>query len=198
MKRTVGLLLIAFALPVAVQGQYWEADPAKTYCTSITTDYCVSIFSIELNLYDVGESDPVWIFTGQQATVGVFGRAVKVTEPTRVRRMNSTLQTDCGPLNIRFFENLSKPIVNGVQTISEVGVAGSCAAQDADPGRFRSPTVDDFTGVIALRIGDTSGPSCVIGDTCVEVPEPGTYLLMLSGVLGLGFVALRRKEDLAA
>lgn len=31
----------------------------------------------------------------------------------------------------------------------------------------------------------------------VGVPEPGTYLLILSGVLGLGFVGYRRKDDLS-
>lgn len=32
-------------------------------------------------------------------------------------------------------------------------------------------------------------------ERCVSVPEPSTVMLMLTGVLGLGFVAFRRRED---
>ena len=37
------------------------------------------------------------------------------------------------------------------------------------------------------------------GDTplCARVPEPSTYLLMLTGIMGLGMVAWRRRETLA-
>lgn len=34
--------------------------------------------------------------------------------------------------------------------------------------------------------------------TVVGVPEPGTYILMLTGMFGLGFMAWRRKEELLA
>jgi len=42
------------------------------------------------------------------------------------------------------------------------------------------------------------GLSCTIGIDCQIVPEPSTYLLMLTGLLGLGFVAWRRKDETLA
>lgn len=46
---------------------------------------------------------------------------------------------------------------------------------------------------------------CAIGEVAfaagqpqVPVPEPGTFLLMLSGLLGLGFVSYRRRETILA
>ena len=44
---------------------------------------------------------------------------------------------------------------------------------------------------------EASGRCTPPGTNWVSVPEPSTYLLMLTGVMGLGFIAWRRRETLA-
>lgn len=48
-----------------------------------------------------------------------------------------------------------------------------------------------FTDRVTSVLGTGFG-RCETGNDCVSVPEPGTYLLLLAGVFGLGFVGRRR------
>ena len=195
MKRSL-LLLIAtlLILPASAEAQKtdWSPTPLRSLCSSPTMDYCVSFLSWDF-MYDEGLPPPGTVRWSArlEADVALFGKGFSTlsdpisfffwayTGPSGDQYMVSGAGGVTGPGIYRLAESspAGYPYVPTVQDdISSLvfGVAGTCAA--GAPGR-----------------GSTA-------DACVEVevPEPGTYLLMLSGILGLGLLAWRRKEDLAA
>lgn len=72
-------------------------------------------------------------------------------------------------------------LFSGVSSV--FGLNGSAITQTASAGW----TTQLFT--------HTNGTGVYAAATRVSVPEPGTYVLLLTGLLGLGFVAWRRKEE---
>lgn len=63
------------------------------------------------------------------------------------------------------------------------------------PGRLEFTSASTLT-LRGLLGGDYLDPvECTVGRTCVGVPEPGSGLLLLTGVLGLAFVSRRRRAE---
>lgn len=63
------------------------------------------------------------------------------------------------------------------------------------------PTSGDFAGTGFWHVGGegllSDWEQTTFSASNVSVPEPSTYLLMLTGILGMGFVAWRRREQFA-
>ena len=63
------------------------------------------------------------------------------------------------------------------------------------------PTSGDFAGTGFWHVGgegiSSAWETTAFSASNVSVPEPSTYLLMLTGILGMGFVAWRRREQFA-
>ena len=201
MNRLIGALLVTAALgtPAAAQ-DYWGMDPLRTFCTSPAGDYCVSFFAMELIEYNRSVRDtpdgPVVSLAGSWgATVGVFGQSVKADEPIEVNGF-LTVPTECGGSPR---QNLypGAPVPGaplGMVTMFENNVLGGCLLADADPSLVRDPTPDDLSSRLMVINGNARERvgRCVIGDSCVEVPEPSPLLLVLGGVLAAAAVRRRR------
>ena len=112
------------------------------------------------------------------------------------------------PCAITFTDVNSGGVVVGPGVYDVRDSEGGCSNGYPDDPTSRTPSPADIE-TMYFRTYDDSGSEPVFaacgsgengssdGNECVRVPEPSTYLLMLTGIMGLGFVAWRRRETLA-
>lgn len=85
---------------------------------------------------------------------------------------------------------LSRPgnTCNGYQHTAPTSFGGRIA--------FTPETTLSVYGQDESMVGTFERIGCTVGVTCVDVPEPGSLVLMLTGVFGLALMARGRREDL--
>ena len=183
-----------------IEAQLWSG------CTAPLGGVCFSVFTLE---YAILAQNPVNVTVRTTASVKLSGPDLPMMG------VNSWF------LDLLFV----RPRIDGISDFGQTPVGVSRTTGNITPSRFELTGVRDYRrsafdlpltndGVELrsfnlgfLRDGETEYEfrQCRPqefdgGTTCLpyrSVPEPGTYLLMLTGIMGLGFVAFRRRETLA-
>jgi hypothetical protein len=170
------LALGAISLPASAAAQlHSNQDPLRTLCSSHTMDYCVSFLSldIEFGINDPADNSDEMLFN---ASIALFGKSFDAWDLTR----GHSLSFEIGDWGLRTLGAIIATNVPGVYEFPDID------------GGIQSPprevTVDDFASSIV-------GGVVFRPETWVEVsvPEPGTTLLLLSGLLGLSLIVRRQK-----
>ena len=182
-RTAVALFLAATVLapePAVADGGAGQ-QPLMTVCLSHAREYCAAFLTWDIEPFECCPDFVTWSFTGLAGgSVFESGQGsflLSVYWPDGNRSTTSPVQSDGS-------------FWGGDQPISRPDLAGATIQETLDVVGFH--TLDSDGTLTGLRTCSR------FEGTCVEVPEPSTYLLLLSGVFGLGFVAWRRKENQAA
>ena len=84
---------------------------------------------------------------------------------------------------------------NGVDLLPELTGAGTSQHDWMEVSRQVMGTGSDVLSFRATGLNDSYGGSLDNVSLTAAVPEPGTYALMVAGLLAVGFIARRRKAD---
>lgn len=196
-RQTSAAVLLLSAMLVYASKSAGQS-PLKIYCSSPTQDYCMSFLTWEatFTMWEGGfveTNDPfaaVAAYASWRTTVQLYGTGI---------------QALAGAMSII-------PDLNGpggweghVVGPGRLLTSGHYRFTDSGAATLREPDGVDISTPADVRlinwgwagggIGTGEFISCRPGLDCVEVPEPGTYLLLLTGLFGLGFVAWRRRDE---
>jgi PEP-CTERM motif len=199
MKKTVLALAVTLAMPMSAEAQFLTKvspdcnasvfNPAYVLCSGAYDGNDVNQQTNVLKQLDADFGDQDWARTEtvNGGATGTFFSSVpesnddKITFSQLIKgKFVVALKTNT---NFSFFL-----MDGGVAGISEfefttdgVSVNGNQVAQE-----LSHASLYQYPG--------GGGGDCTIGGTCV-VPEPSTYMLMASGLFGLGFLARRRRNN---
>lgn len=177
MKRILGAVLVAALLSAPQSAQ---SQVLGTYCGSAAT-WCfnATAFSFLETVSGTYNASLTGVWSGSAFT-GLTGLQWfnNVLPPTATGASSGT--------------PLFTPGVATTNNSSFNAASGITAVSFAD---IRLTWFDNSNNFIRCGAGANANP-CAF--TAISVPEPGTGLLMLTGLLGLGFVAWRRKEETLA
>ena len=193
----VGLcaLLGALSTPRAAAADDY-GPPLRAFCMTGAHDYCVRIFNWE----SIITPNPPGFFGGSfriNATLQFFGAGyASALHLSEIAAFRPGLPQDGVRLTVYgasagFYDVTDNGIYEsgpGFPTYTP----GLSVYDITEFYFFNSPTEEGFCRPVGSPI-----PSA--GNECVEipVPEPGTSMLLASGVLGIGWVARRRKRQAA-
>lgn len=181
------VLPVVFVLALALTPRPAAGQILGTYCGGGFVDWC-----FEMTAFGISETSPGYY---ESSVTGIF---------------SGDSEFDAlGGGSFSWLYYLTPPSTtssNSTRTAFAPGSATTATGwHSADPG-ISLDSYRDFSVIWFYEdeLGDDEGrcgvqnasPDCDF--TAATVPEPSTYLLMLTGVLGLGFVAYRRREDALA
>ncbi|HET9948869.1 MAG TPA: PEP-CTERM sorting domain-containing protein [Longimicrobiales bacterium] len=189
------LLCATMSSPWSAAAESGGGHPLRTWCSSPTMDYCIGImaFTYAVSACDTDPCQESDSFT--TATVEGFGSVLDSGGSFAVDQLyflyETTLGFDTSPHMGLFFSSPHE-ITNASEGTNILGAP------------VRASTPDDFY-LIEFIDGQTSQYSACwtsdrwrtllgggSGSVCHRVPEPATPLLLLTGLLGVGFVTRRR------
>lgn len=192
-RRTLTAALIAGALltPQSSEGQALT-QPLRTMCLSHAMDYCLSIFTWDW-FYPSGSNPDGRGLVRLNSIVEFYGEGMARNAPLA---FDTGFLTESDGDDFRLFlqRGAARP---GFYSLGDGG--GSNLTNWVPSVHEHISLVFFFTdapgegGACNPRVASSEG-----GCFEVSVPEPGTWLLLLTGMFGLGLVAWRRWEEEAA
>lgn len=177
LRRNLAAALVAGALFVPFS-EAAAQDPLRIYCSSPTQDYCMSILTYDA-VFGVGQAN--W-----SSVVQLYGSGYEGAVTGGVFMRTWAYIEDGCRIGLFDTESLNGPGHYGLGDSS-----GGCSPTTA---AARPPSVDDIAE-IGFVVGAAPATFCTPGVSCVEVPEPSTYLLLLTSLGGVGLVAWRRRKE---
>jgi hypothetical protein len=179
-RAVVSVLFAAALLPAVARAQ----DPLRTWCSSPTMDYCVSVLSFT---WYVELAPPLWVQGVTDATVELFGSGLAAAPLHHFEAAgNGATAITWGTYGH------ASPQEAGIHAMHENDIYDMSLYDDP-------PEMIDFFSVLTFAGMDNAVSRCatVQSETlerCVTVPEPGSLLLIATAIIGLGFVAWRSRR----